>query len=134
MLSSWTTQSLPTPASPPNSLARAEITRAIAVVCAGDDDATNLENQLCWQEEPTPNLRVVARLTNDVLRAAVADDNGPGAIFNVAELAAPVLVVEACLSHTGPTRSRPPASISSHPAAKHPATGRCVRFTAIWHR
>jgi Trk K+ transport system NAD-binding subunit len=80
------------------SLARAEITRAIAVVCAGDDDATNLEIALLARRA-NPSLRVVARLTNDVLRAAVADDNGPGAIFNVAELAAPS-VVEACLSHT----------------------------------
>jgi voltage-gated potassium channel Kch len=80
------------------SLARAEVTSAIAVVCAGDDDATNLEIALLARRS-NPNLRVVARLTNDVLRAAVADDNGPGAIFNVAELAAPS-VVEACLSHT----------------------------------
>jgi hypothetical protein len=42
--------------------------------------------------------RVVARLSNDVLRAAMADDNGPGAILNVAELAAPS-VVKACLAH-----------------------------------
>jgi voltage-gated potassium channel Kch len=80
------------------SLARAEVTSAIAVVCAGNDDATNLEIALLARRA-NPNLRVVARLTNDVLRAAVADDNGPGAIFNVAELAAPS-VVEACLSHT----------------------------------
>jgi voltage-gated potassium channel Kch len=80
------------------SLARAEVTSASAVVCAGDDDATNLEIALLARRA-NPNLRVVARLTNDVLRAAVADDNGPGAIFNVAELAAPS-VVEACLSHT----------------------------------
>jgi Trk K+ transport system NAD-binding subunit len=80
------------------SLARAEVARAIAVICAGDDDATNLEIALLARRA-NPNLRVVARLTNDVLRAAVADDNGPGGIFNVAELAAPS-VVEACLSHT----------------------------------
>jgi voltage-gated potassium channel Kch len=79
-------------------LARAEVTRAIAVVCAADDDATNLEIALLARRA-NPNLRVVARLTNDVLRAAVADDNGPGAIFNVAELAAPS-VVEACLRNT----------------------------------
>jgi Trk K+ transport system NAD-binding subunit len=78
-------------------LARAEVVRAIAVVCAGDDDAINLEIALLARRA-NPNVRVVARLTNDVLRAAVADDNGPGAIFNVAELAAPS-VVEACLSH-----------------------------------
>ena len=42
---------------------------------------------------------MVARLANDVLREAVADDNGPGAILDVAELAAPS-VVEALLART----------------------------------
>ena len=79
-------------------LARAEIIHAIAVVCAGDDDATNLEIALLARKA-NPSVRVVARLANDVLREAVADDNGPGAIFNVAELAAPS-VVEACLGQT----------------------------------
>jgi Trk K+ transport system NAD-binding subunit len=79
-------------------LARAEVARAVAVVCAGGDDATNLEIALLARRA-NPKVRVVARLTNDVLRAAVADDNGPGGIFNVAELAAPS-VVEACLRHT----------------------------------
>jgi Trk K+ transport system NAD-binding subunit len=78
-------------------LIRAEVARAIAVVCAGADDAINLEIALLARRA-NPNLRVVARVANDVLREAVADDNGPGAIFNVAELAAPS-VVEACLSH-----------------------------------
>ncbi len=78
-------------------LARAEVARAIAVVCAGDDDATNLEIALLARRA-NPAVRVVARVANDVLREAVADGNGPGAIFNVAELAAPS-VVEACLSH-----------------------------------
>ena len=40
---------------------------------------------------------MVARLANSVLREAVADVNGPGAILNVADLAAPS-VVEAVLS------------------------------------
>jgi voltage-gated potassium channel Kch len=79
-------------------LVRAEVARAIAVVCAGDDDALNLEIALLARRA-NPNLRVVARVTNDVLRQAVADDNGPGGIFNVAELSASS-VVEACLSHT----------------------------------
>jgi len=79
-------------------LARAEVAHAIAVVCAGDDDATNLEIALLARRA-NPDLRVVARVTNDVLREAVADGNGPGGIFNVAELAAPS-VVEACLAQT----------------------------------
>lgn len=79
-------------------LAAAGIARAAAVVCAGDDDATNLEIALLARKA-NPDVRVVARVANDVLRAAVAADNGPGAILDVAELAAPA-VVEACLAHT----------------------------------
>jgi Trk K+ transport system NAD-binding subunit len=79
-------------------LIEAGVARAAAVVCAGDDDAINLEIALLARKA-NPNVRVVARLANDVLREAVADDNGPGAILDVAELAAPS-VVEACLAHT----------------------------------
>jgi Trk K+ transport system NAD-binding subunit len=77
-------------------LTLAEVSHAIAVVCAGDDDATNLEIALLARKA-NPHVRVVARVANDVLREAVADDNGPGAILDVADLAAP-LVVEACLA------------------------------------
>ena len=65
-------------------------------MCAGDDDAANLEIALLARRA-NPSVRVVARLANDVLRAAVAADNGPGAILDVAELTAPS-VVEACLA------------------------------------
>ena len=68
------------------------------MICAGNDDARNLEIALLARKA-NPNVRVVARLANDVLREAVADDNGPGAILDVADLAAPS-VVEACLAHT----------------------------------
>src|ERR1700728_1109818 len=74
----------------------AKVADALAVVCAGDDDAVNLEIALLARKA-NPTLRVVARLANDVLRLAVADDNGPGAILDVAELTAPS-VVEACLA------------------------------------
>ncbi|HTX95207.1 MAG TPA: NAD-binding protein [Mycobacterium sp.] len=76
-------------------LASADLARASAVVCAGHDDAKNLEIALIARKK-NPNVRVVARLANDVLRGAVAADNGPGAILDVADLAAPS-VVEACL-------------------------------------
>jgi Trk K+ transport system NAD-binding subunit len=79
-------------------LASAGIAHALAVVCAGDDDARNLEIALLARKA-NPGVRVVARLANDVLREAVAADNGPGAILNVADLAAPA-IVEACLAHT----------------------------------
>jgi len=77
-------------------LESANIADALAVVCAGDDDAANLEIALLARRS-NPSVRVVARLANDVLRAAVAADNGPGAILDVAELTAPS-VVEACLA------------------------------------
>jgi len=79
-------------------LAEAGIARAAAVICAGDDDATNLEIALLARKA-NPGVRVVARLANDVLRTAMAADKRPGAILDVAELAAPS-VVEACLAHT----------------------------------
>lgn len=79
-------------------LAAADIAQALAVVCAGDDDATNLEIALLARKA-NPDARVVARVANNVLREAVALNNGPGAILDVADLAAPA-VVEACLEHT----------------------------------
>jgi Trk K+ transport system NAD-binding subunit len=79
-------------------LALADVSEALAVVCAGDDDARNLEIALLARKA-NPNVRVVARVANEVLRGAIANDNGPGAILDVADLAAPLLV-EACLSQT----------------------------------
>jgi Trk K+ transport system NAD-binding subunit len=79
-------------------LAVAGVASAAAVVCAGNDDATNLEIALLARKA-NPDVRVVARLANDVLREAVTADNGPGAILDVADLAAPS-VVEACLART----------------------------------
>ncbi|MET0454405.1 MAG: NAD-binding protein [Mycobacterium sp.] len=76
----------------------AEIASAAALICADDDDALNLEIALLARQF-NPNVRVVARLANSVLREAVAIGNGPGAILDVADLAAPS-VVEACLSRT----------------------------------
>jgi Trk K+ transport system NAD-binding subunit len=77
-------------------LLSAGVHRARAVVCAGPDDAVNLEIALLAREY-SPIVRVVARLSNDVLREAVAAVNGPGAVLDVADLAAPS-VVEAVLS------------------------------------
>ena len=77
-------------------LLSAGVHRARAIVCAGPDDAMNLEIALLAREY-SPTVRVVARLSNDVLREAVAAVNGPGAILDVADLAAPS-VVEAVLS------------------------------------
>src|ERR1700760_1259763 len=75
-------------------LAGAGVAEARAVICADDDDALNLEIALLARELSS-EVRVVARLANSVLREAVAAGNGPGAILDVADLAAPS-VVEAC--------------------------------------
>lgn len=77
-------------------LLSAGVNRARAVVCAGPNDALNLEIALLAREF-SPSVRVVARLANDVLRGAVTAVNGPGAILDVADLATPSLV-EAVLS------------------------------------
>ncbi|MGO8964765.1 NAD-binding protein [Mycobacterium sp.] len=74
----------------------AGVHRARAVVCAGPNDAVNLEIALLARRF-SPNVRVVARLADSVLRDAVAAVSGPGAILNVADLAAPS-VVQAVLS------------------------------------
>lgn len=79
-------------------LAKAGVAEAVAVICAADDDATNLEIALLARKA-NPEIRVVCRLANEVLRKAVAADDGPSAIFGVADLAAPA-VVEACLART----------------------------------
>ncbi|WP_264991346.1 NAD-binding protein, partial [Mycobacterium kiyosense] len=78
-------------------LGRAGITQARAVVCAGSDDSVNLEVALL-ADKANPDIRVVARLSDDILRKAFADSDVSGAMFDVAELAAPS-VVEACVGH-----------------------------------
>ena len=77
-------------------VAGAGVDRALAIISVGPDDAINLEIALLARRL-NPKVRVVTRLANDVLRGAVAADNGPGAILDVADLAAPS-VVEALLA------------------------------------
>jgi voltage-gated potassium channel Kch len=87
----------------PDGLITAGVADAEAVICADDDDALNLEIALLARQA-NPDMRVVARLANGVLREAMAQDNGSGAILDVADVAAST-VVEACLSRTTHTIS-----------------------------
>jgi Trk K+ transport system NAD-binding subunit len=87
----------------PDGLTAAGIADADAVICADDDDALNLQIALLARQA-NPDVRVVARLANGVLRDAMAQDNGPGAVLDVADLAA-ASVVEACLARTTHTIS-----------------------------
>jgi Trk K+ transport system NAD-binding subunit len=82
----------------------AGVQRAGAVVCAGPNDAINLEIALLARKM-SPTVRVVARLANDVLREAVATDNGPGAVLDVADLAAPSVVEAVLLRRTHPVEA-----------------------------
>ena len=86
------------PLQSPEGLEAAGIAVADAVICVADDDALNLEIALLARQA-NPRVRVVARLANTVLREAMAGGNGPGAILDVADLAAPS-VVEALLELT----------------------------------
>ena len=87
----------------PDGLAAAGLAEAQAVICVADDDELNLEIALLARQA-SPDVRVVARLANGVLRDVMAAGNGPGAILDVADLAASS-VVEACLSRTTHTIS-----------------------------
>lgn len=87
----------------PDGLVAAGIMHAESVICVDEDDALNLEMALLARQA-NPAARVVARVANSVLREAMANDNGAGAILDVADLAAPS-VVEACLARTTHTVS-----------------------------
>ena len=79
----------------PEDLIEAGVSRAVAIVCSGESDVVNLEIALL-AKEMNPNIRVVARIENGVLREALSEDARIGAIFDVAELASPS-IVDACL-------------------------------------
>lgn len=106
----------------------AGVHRARAVVCAGPDDAVNLEIALLARRY-SPNVRVVARIADTVLRDAVAEISGPGAILNVADLATPS-IVEAVLSRIQHGWNGVRCLGDPRRAKK----GHCGRPMAIWPR
>ena len=85
----------------PTALEAAGIRTAHAVIAASPDDSVNLEVALLARQA-SPTVRVVARLSNTVLHQAMNDGIGPGAVLDVADLAAPS-VVEALLGRTAHT-------------------------------
>ncbi len=76
-------------------LIAAGIHSARAVVCVVEDELRNLEIALVAREL-RPDVRVVTQLGNHAIGRAMARGNGPGAVLDVASLAAPA-IVEACL-------------------------------------
>lgn len=89
------------PLQSPTALDAAGVARAHAVIAASADDSVNLEVALLARQA-SPTVRVVARLSNTVLHQAMADSIAPGAVLDVADLAAPS-VVEALLGRTAHT-------------------------------
>ena len=77
-----------------DTLMRAGLPGATAVVCVENDELNSLETALLVNE-----LSPGTRLVNAAVGHAVADVTGTGSVLDVAELAAPSLV-EACLQHT----------------------------------
>jgi Trk K+ transport system NAD-binding subunit len=82
----------------PTALQAAGVDTAHAVIAASPADSINLEVALLARQA-NPTVRVVARLSNSVLHQAMNDSIGPGAVLDVADLAAPS-VVEALLGRT----------------------------------
>jgi voltage-gated potassium channel Kch len=68
---------------------------AAAVVCVEHDDLRTLEAALLAREA-RPDVRVIVQLANPAVGRAISAAGGPGAVLDVAALAAPS-VVEACL-------------------------------------
>ena len=81
-----------------DTLMRAGLPGATAVVCVENDELNSLETALLVNEL-SPGTRLVVQLANAAVGHAVADVTGTGSVLDVAELAAPSLV-EACLQRT----------------------------------
>lgn len=82
----------------PADLREAGVGSAAAVVAASGNDAVNLEVALLARRA-NPRARVVTRIANPVLNKSMKAKHGPGAVLDVADLAAPS-VVEALLERT----------------------------------
>ena len=81
-----------------DTLLRAGLPGATAVVCVENDELNSLETALLVNEI-SPGTRLVVQLANAAVGLAVTDVTGRGSVLDVAELAAPS-VVEACLQRT----------------------------------
>ncbi len=96
VVSDWGIAHLPLSAQRADSLRRAGLDAASALVCVDPNELRNLETALLARRL-RPELRVVVQLNNLVVGRAVARVTGPGSVLDVASLAAPAFV-EACLA------------------------------------
>ena len=80
----------------PDTLLRAGVETAAALVCAENEDLDNLDVALLARRI-RPDLRVVLHLTNPAVGRALTRVTGPGSVLDVPSLAAPSFV-EACLA------------------------------------
>ena len=81
-----------------DTLLRAGLPGATAVVCVENNELHSLETALLVNEI-SPRTRLVVQLANAAVGLAVSDVTGRGSVLDVAELAAPS-VIEACLQTT----------------------------------
>ncbi|MFI0448423.1 NAD-binding protein [Actinomadura sp. 6N118] len=94
----WGIPHLTGKAAPAETLREAGVAGALAVICVERTDLRNLEIAL-MARELRPDLRVVAHIRNAAVGRALGEDEGPGAVLDVAALSAPS-VAEACLRDT----------------------------------
>lgn len=112
-------------------LRAAGVDTASAVIAASSDDSLNLEVALLARRA-NPQVRVVARLANTVLREAMNEGEEQCTALDVADLAAPS-VVEAMLERPVHTISVGDVDFVISGAAA-PAPGPCGTSTAGWRR
>lgn len=111
-------------------LKSAGVTTAHAVIAAAAEDSVNLQVALLARRL-SPSVRVVARLSNPVLRAAMSHGGGD-VVLDVADLAAPS-VVEALLGRNAHAISVSGTDFIVAGSAA-PGTGHCVTSTGGWRR
>ena len=96
LVRSWGMTEVPPAGGTAATLYAAGLDTAKAVVCVTEDDLSNLEIALLVRQI-RPDVPIVTQLGNRSIGRAMADGGGPGAVLDVATLAAPA-IVEACLS------------------------------------
>ena len=111
----------------PETLHRAGLAEAEAVVCAEREDMHTLEITLLVRQL-RPDVRVVVSLNNPAVGAALEEVTGPGSLLSTASLAAPSLVEDDAT--VGYATSISP---TSHPGSRCPALSTSCSVP-LWRR
>jgi Trk K+ transport system NAD-binding subunit len=95
VLAAWGVLEIPGTGDTAETLTRAGLGSALSIVCVTGSDVRNLELALLARDLRS-DVRIVSQLGNRAIGGAVAAGNGPGAVLDIADLAAPA-IVEVCL-------------------------------------